>query len=304
MKNKVLFLLIFFLCLLNLSTKINAQDIIKKTDGSIIKAKVLEINSTEIKYKRFDYLTGPTVTLSVSEISHIKYPNGMIEKFNAQNTNSSPNQNNANTAQTSSIDPNGFTNKEDAKNRTINGLKQGKWIEYRNSKYKPTTIDSAQYYILTFYKDDKPEAVQRIYYNSGKLYSETPFSNGKKNGVVKSFYENGQLWTESSYSDDILNGMSKSFDKSGRLSSEMPFTNDKINGIYKSYDANGQLQTEITYRDDKRNGVYKSYYEGELVTEGIYKDDQKNGIQKSYYNGKISREVNYVDGVAIDTKVY
>ncbi|MCX6185968.1 MAG: hypothetical protein NTU43_03085, partial [Bacteroidetes bacterium] len=59
-----------------------AQDIITKNDGSEIKAKIVEISKTEIKYKRFDYLDGPTVVLSVSEIRIVKYPNGTSETFN------------------------------------------------------------------------------------------------------------------------------------------------------------------------------------------------------------------------------
>lgn len=51
------------------------DDIIIK-NGDEIKAKVIEINSDEIKYKKCDNLNGPTYTLKKSEVFMIKYPNG------------------------------------------------------------------------------------------------------------------------------------------------------------------------------------------------------------------------------------
>lgn len=56
-------------------------DLIQKTNGTEIQAKILEVSSSEIKYKNFDYLDGPTIVLPISEISSIKYPNGKTETF-------------------------------------------------------------------------------------------------------------------------------------------------------------------------------------------------------------------------------
>lgn len=53
-----------------------SQDIITKTNGEEIKSKVLEVTQTEIKYKRFDQLDGPTFTISKSDLFMIKYQNG------------------------------------------------------------------------------------------------------------------------------------------------------------------------------------------------------------------------------------
>ncbi len=59
---------LFFICFAFLIIEINGQDIITKNDDTKIQAKILEMSSSEIKYKRFDYKDGPTVTLSTSEI--------------------------------------------------------------------------------------------------------------------------------------------------------------------------------------------------------------------------------------------
>ena len=58
-----------------------AQDILIKRTGDEIEAKVLEIGINEIKYKKFDNETGPTYTISKSEIFMIKYANGSKDVF-------------------------------------------------------------------------------------------------------------------------------------------------------------------------------------------------------------------------------
>lgn len=77
---KQLYLLFLFLILVSLETI--AQDIITKTDNTEIKAKVLEINPTELRYKKFDYQDGPTMVLPIVEVKSIKYSNGSIENYN------------------------------------------------------------------------------------------------------------------------------------------------------------------------------------------------------------------------------
>jgi hypothetical protein len=69
----------FFIC--SLSHVASAQDIIIKKNGDDIKAKVLEITQTEIKYKRFDNLEGPTIIIPIKGILMITYQNGTKETF-------------------------------------------------------------------------------------------------------------------------------------------------------------------------------------------------------------------------------
>ncbi len=50
---------------------------------------------------------------------------------------------------------NSFTNKTEAKNQMVNGMKEGKWIEYDDSDYKLTTDENAAYYRLSIYHEGK-----------------------------------------------------------------------------------------------------------------------------------------------------
>ena len=61
---------------------LNAQDVITKRNGTEVQAKVLEVSSAEIKYKRFDNQGGPTYILPVSDIRMIRYENGTKDSFN------------------------------------------------------------------------------------------------------------------------------------------------------------------------------------------------------------------------------
>ena len=78
---RVKFLILFLLC----SVTLFAQDIIVQNNGNTILSKVVEIGATEVKYKKFSNLNGPTYTIAKAEILVINYENGEKESFaNAQ----------------------------------------------------------------------------------------------------------------------------------------------------------------------------------------------------------------------------
>jgi hypothetical protein len=52
-------------------------------NGNIIEAKVLEILSTEIRYRRFDNLNGPLHIIPKREVYSIRYENGVVEVINS-----------------------------------------------------------------------------------------------------------------------------------------------------------------------------------------------------------------------------
>ncbi len=58
-----------------------SQDIITKTNGDEIKAKVQEISISEIKYKKFENIEGPTYTILKTDVFMIKYENGTKDVF-------------------------------------------------------------------------------------------------------------------------------------------------------------------------------------------------------------------------------
>ena len=61
----------------------NAQDMIVLLNGNMIEAKVEEITPIEIKYRRFDNLSGPLIVINKNEVFSIKYENGTVEVINS-----------------------------------------------------------------------------------------------------------------------------------------------------------------------------------------------------------------------------
>ncbi len=71
-----------------------AQDIIIKKNAEEISSKVLEIDSINITYKKFDNIDGPSYILSKSEVFMIKYANGTKEIISALDNPKIPEQEN------------------------------------------------------------------------------------------------------------------------------------------------------------------------------------------------------------------
>ena len=87
---------------------VDAQDLIILKDGKVIESKVTEISTTEIRYKRFDHLDGPTIVISADKVLSIRYQNGKVEAINAD-TNTGQKNNQAKPVDTTPpIDPDKF----------------------------------------------------------------------------------------------------------------------------------------------------------------------------------------------------
>lgn len=57
----------------------SAQDLIALRNGDVIEARVTEISPSEVRYKRFDHLNGPTIVIPVADVLSIRYENGTVE---------------------------------------------------------------------------------------------------------------------------------------------------------------------------------------------------------------------------------
>jgi len=68
----------------------HSQDLITKKTGEDIKVKVTEITNSEVKYHKFDDLTGPVYSINKSEILLIKYENGTKDIFTNSNQSQPP----------------------------------------------------------------------------------------------------------------------------------------------------------------------------------------------------------------------
>ncbi len=133
----------------------------------------------------------------------------------------------------------GFTHKSEAKNKIVNGLKEGKWLEYLDETETVITDTTkitdtgivAKYYRLTIYKAGKHFGIVRYYYkySDGEeiLFREIPYSEGKINGVYKEYYPTGALHREYPYTNGKENGLAKDYLDSGDVKEETKYLNGK-----------------------------------------------------------------------------
>lgn len=140
MKKNISLLFVFFYFV------VSAQDTLyKRNSAEIIVAKVIEINTTEIKYTRFDMLDGPMFIVDKNQIAKIKYAVGSVEIFNVSVPKPIVNNNPISTNNSEIIEPYG--------NRGIYLYKAKKTsirnvfdvIEYRNNTWKNREISTLIY---------------------------------------------------------------------------------------------------------------------------------------------------------------
>lgn len=72
---------IVFIALLALGNSLHAQDKIFRKNGQIVKSKIIEIGTGDVKYKVFGDENGPVYVLEKDRISKIVFENGRTEKF-------------------------------------------------------------------------------------------------------------------------------------------------------------------------------------------------------------------------------
>jgi hypothetical protein len=72
---------LYFFMLIHISLVVQSQDYITKKDSTKIEASILEINSSDIIYRFYNYPDGPKITLTKSDIAYIIYKNGTKEAF-------------------------------------------------------------------------------------------------------------------------------------------------------------------------------------------------------------------------------
>lgn len=72
---------ILFILLLTGFMALRAQDTIYKRSGEIIPAKITEISTAEIKYKRFTMPDGPVFIIGRNEVQKIRFANGVVDSF-------------------------------------------------------------------------------------------------------------------------------------------------------------------------------------------------------------------------------
>jgi len=132
-----------------------------------------------------------------------------------------------------------FTNKKEAKNKTANGLKEGKWIEYfgeKNGVAIQTNKKHATAYTLTIYKAGKVHAT-RQFYMDGKLMTER-IHHGKDLTFFRFYYESGKVLSEVTFPSDSKSRTERDYYESGKLKKEVIYTQGSPT-LTKNYDENG-----------------------------------------------------------------
>lgn len=71
--------LALLICFLSLNS--SAQDKIYRKNGKVVQAKILEVGSSEIKYRVWKDDTGPVYILETDKIQKVEFENGKVEKF-------------------------------------------------------------------------------------------------------------------------------------------------------------------------------------------------------------------------------
>ena len=69
------------LCLLLCIASASAKDVITKTDGTKLDAKVEEITETLIKYRKASNPSGPIYSIAIESVANITYENGDVDTF-------------------------------------------------------------------------------------------------------------------------------------------------------------------------------------------------------------------------------
>ena len=77
---KYILLFILFICSSNI---IKAQDTLSMRSGENILVKVIEVGTSEVKYKKLDNLSGPIFSILKSDLLIVKYENGIQEDFSS-----------------------------------------------------------------------------------------------------------------------------------------------------------------------------------------------------------------------------
>ncbi|HXB13424.1 MAG TPA: toxin-antitoxin system YwqK family antitoxin [Bacteroidia bacterium] len=108
-----------------------------------------------------------------------------------------------------------FTRKKDAKNISVIGQKQGRWLDYLDASHAVTADTNAPVYCLTIYICGYEYGIKRYYSHKGILMSADPYLQGKLNGIGKEYYEDGKVKAENTYYDgDFIK--SKKYDRNGK----------------------------------------------------------------------------------------
>ena len=229
-----------------------SQDNIILKNGDEIKAKVLEVTTDQIKYKKWDNQEGPTYSAEKSDIFMIQYKNGTKDVFN---------------------------NATSTSNTLNSGDKFiGNWLPKRGDrggvKERLTISKAGQDYLINYSRIE--DAGGGMYINDGS-FKETGHIEGS-NLVVNSFLKLSLM------NDNTILLQSVEFIKSATQKTQSNNTGNQQN------QSNNNANSQQTTRNTKKQGYYgeskenKKEGKGTYVFEDLseYTGDWKNDKREGY----------------------
>jgi len=127
-----------------------------------------------------------------------------------------------------------------------------------------------------YYKKNRLQGEETIYYPSGEVRETFTYVNGKKEGIAKSYFKNGLLEQIRSYKDGRVLGLYKGFYANGNLQYVLTFVPSAghtpiLEGESRRYHANGALREHAFYKEGRLHGPHKTYdAQGRLTKESHY----------------------------------
>lgn len=115
---------------LSITGNLFAQDVIKFKNGDELKVEVKEITPQEIKYKRFDNLEGPLITILKNTATSIRYENGVVENLSEATSPADTYTDGINN--TYSLQPNTFVVGDIVSTQHYNKVREGKVLRMNN----------------------------------------------------------------------------------------------------------------------------------------------------------------------------
>lgn len=105
-----------------------SQDILVLKNGEEIECKTEEINSDNIKYRKFQNSSGPLYTIDIFKVFMIKYENGTKDLFNYDDSNNKSLSNNQKDIQSDASDLSNFTDPRDGNTYKIVKIGEHIWM--------------------------------------------------------------------------------------------------------------------------------------------------------------------------------
>ncbi len=310
-------ILLFCFCFFLVSFDSFAQDVIVFRNGDEVQAKIVEISSTSLKYKKWDNLDGPLYSNDKTEVFMVKFQNGTKEVFDNPPTQTNNNPLN-NTSEIVEI-ARSFMNKQ------ITNESKGtcKLVDFKKENGMSQEFFGVKVYTLEysliieaqkgFWKASGDKFLLSDWYwesfrtleNKGDSYAET-FTNNYKffnpGTKIEIFGKMDFEYTDNGWRISGISGATSGYEnKRSRI-----LLNESNQSLQKHENKTppvGNVVDTIAIQevytgdlvDGKKNGFGKMVYENGNVYEGEWKDDKKSGKGKMFYKDGSSYEGEWKD---------